>query len=141
MKGSRIPKAKAAKIVAISVLVYVGLVAAFESMLGIFQPTNQSTLVITTTDEDGTTSDRVLARLESGGQIYVAANHWPRAWYKQALENPNVQITVDGERGAYLAVPVTDEEHDRVNSENGTGVVFRILTGFPPRYFVRLDPR
>ena len=34
----------------------------------------------------------------------------------------------------------TDEEHDRVNSENSTGMVFRMLTGFPPRYFVRLDP-
>jgi len=97
--------------------------------------------VITTTDEDGTANDRVLARLESDGQLYVAANHWPRAWYRQALENPNVQVAVDDERGAYLAVPVTDEEHGRVNRDNGTGFVFRVMTGFPPRYFVRLDPR
>ena len=134
-------KVKTAKIVAILFLVYVGLVAAFESMLGFFQPGGQSTLVITTTDEDGTTNDRVLARLESGGRLYVAANHWPRAWYKQALENPSVQITQDGETGDYLAVPVTDAEHDRVQSDNGTGIAFRIMTGFPPRYFVRLDPR
>ena len=58
-----------------------------------------------------------------------------------SLENPSVQVAVDGEKGAYLAVPVTDEEHDRVNSDNSTGIVFRIVTGFPPRYFVRLDPR
>ena len=90
---------------------------------------------------DTTTNDRILARLESNGQLYVAANHWPRAWYNQALANPNVQVVVDGEKGAYLAIPVTDEEHDRVNGDNGTGVMFRILTGFPPRYFVRLDPR
>ncbi len=132
---------KAVKLIAILVLVYVGLVEAFESMLGFFQPAGPSTLVITTTDEDGTTSDRVLARLESGGRLYVAANHWPRAWYKQALENPSVQVAVDGEKRAYLARPVTDEEHDRVDSENSLGVVLRILTGFPPRYFVRLDPR
>ena len=134
-------KVKAAKTIAILFLAYVGFVAAFESMLGFFQPGGQSTLVITTTDEDGTTNDRVLARLESGGRLYVAANHWPRAWYKQALENPSVQITQDGETGDYLAVPVTDTEHDRVQSDNGTGIVFRIMTGFPPRYFVRLDPR
>ena len=121
--------------------VYVGIIVAFESLLGYFQPADQSTLVITTTDEGGTTNDRVLARLESNGQLFVAANHWPRAWYKQALENPSVQVAVDGERRAYLAIPVTDEEHDRVDSENSLGVVFRILTGFPPRYFVRLDPR
>ena len=132
---------KAVKMIAIMLLVYIGIVAAFESLLGYFQPTSQSTLVITTTDEDGTTKDRVLARLESNGQLYVAANHWPRAWYKQALENPNVQVTLDGEKGAYLAVPVTIEEHDRVNGENSHGLGFRILTGFPPRYFVRLDPR
>jgi hypothetical protein len=132
---------KTVKPIAIAILVYVGIIVAFESMLGFFQPANQSTLVITTTDEDGATHDRVLARLESDGRLYVAANHWPRAWYKRALENPNVRVAVDGEEGAYLAVPVTDEEHDRVNDENGTGIVFRILTGFPPRYFVRLDPR
>ena len=48
---------------------------------------------------------------------------------------------MDGEKGDYLAVPVSEEEHDRVNGENRHGVMFRILTGFPPRYFVRLDPR
>jgi hypothetical protein len=132
---------KAAKIIAISFLVYIGIVVAFESLLGYFQPAGQGTLVITTKDEDGGTNDRVLARLESNGQLYVAANHWPRAWFNQALENPNVQVTLDEEEGTYLAVPVTDEEHDRVNGENSLGIVFRILTGFPPRYFVRLDPR
>ncbi len=132
---------KAAKIITISFLVYVGLVVVFESLLGFFQPTNQSTLVITTTDEDGTTNDRVLASLESDGQLYVAANHWPRAWYKQALANPNVEVEIAGEKGTYLAVPITGEEHDRVDRENATGIVFHFMTGFPPRYFVRLDPR
>ena len=132
---------KAAKIIAILFLVYIGLVVAFESSLGYFQPAGEGTLVITTTDEDGNTNDRVLARLESNGQLYVAANHWPRAWYNQALENPQVQATIDGEKAAYLAVPITGEEHDRVNGENSHGMVFRILTGFPPRYFLRLDPR
>ncbi|HAD76140.1 MAG TPA: hypothetical protein DCG16_10165 [Gemmatimonadetes bacterium] len=134
---------KAIKAIAILFVVYAGLVATFESMLGYFQPGGQGTLVITTTDEGGATNDRVLARLESNGQLYVAANHWPRAWYRQALENPSVQVAVDGESGAYLAVPVTvtDEEHDRVQRDNDTGIVFRVMTGFPPRYFVRLEPR
>jgi len=133
---------KAVKIVAILIpVVYIGIVVAFESLLGYYQPAGQGTLVITTTDEDGITNDRVLARVESNGQLYVSANHWPRAWYHQALENPNVQVTLDGEKGDYVAVPVTAEEHERVKSENEHGIVFRILTGFPPRYFVRLDPR
>lgn len=132
---------KILKLFLILIFVYIGIVVLFESLLGYFQPANQNTLIITTTDEDGNTNDRVLARLESNGQLYVATNHWPRAWYTQALENPNVQIALDSEKEAYLAIPVTDDEHDRVNGENRHGIVFLILTGFPPRYFVRLDPR
>jgi len=132
---------KYVKIVAIVFVAYLGIVVAFESLLGYFQPAGQSTLVITTTDEDGNANDRVLSRLESNGQLYVAANHWPRAWYNQALENPQVQVTIDDANGQYLAVPVIDEEHDRVDTENSLGFVIRMLTGFPPRYFIRLDPR
>ena len=132
---------KALKIAALVVLVYVGIVVAFESLIGYFQPTAGSILVITTFEGDGIPHDRVVSRLESDGQLYVAANHWPRAWYNRALENPDVQVTLDGEKSDYRAIPVTGAEHDRVDGENSLGVVFRILTGFPPRYFVRLDPR
>jgi hypothetical protein len=132
---------KAVKLIVILFLVYVGIVIAFESLIGYFQPANESTLVITISDEGGTPNDRVLARVESNGQLYVSANHWPRAWYNQALENPNVQVTLDGVTGNYLAVPATEQEHDRVNSENPHGIMFRVLTGFPPRYFIRLDRR
>ena len=131
---------KAAKIIGILFLVYVGIVVAFESLLGYYQPAGAGSLVITTTNEDGETNDRVLSRIESNGAIYVAANHWPRAWFNQALENPNVQVTMDEENGSYLAVRITGEEHDRVNGD-GLPLSIRILTGFPPRYFVRLDPR
>ena len=130
----------ALKRIALLVLIYIGIIATFESLLGYFQPSGQSTLVITTANEDGTSHDRVLARLQSNGQLYVAVNHWPRAWYGRALENPSVQVAVNGVTGAYMAVPVSDEEHDRVNREHSLGLVFRILTGFPPRYFLRLDP-
>ncbi len=131
---------KAVKRIVISLVVYIGIVFTFESLIGFFQPADESSLVITTTAEDGTSNDRVLSRLESNGLLYVAANHWPRAWYKQALKNANVQATVDGVKKNYLAVPVTGEEHDRVDADNSLGVPFRLLTGFPPRYFFRLDP-
>ncbi len=132
---------KVVKVIVILALVYVGIVVVFESLLGYFQPAGQATLVITTTDDEGNTNDRVLSRLESNGQLYVAANHWPRAWYNRALENPQVQVAMDGKKAAYLAVPVADEEHDRVNADKPLGIVIRILTGFPPRYFLRLEPR
>ena len=131
---------RALRRIALLVLIYIAIIATFESLLGYFQPSGQGSLVITTADEDGTRHDRVLARLQSNGELFVAVNHWPRAWYGRALENPSVQVAVNGVTGAYMAVPVSDEEHDRVNREHSLGVVFRILTGFPPRYFLRLDP-
>ncbi len=132
---------KAVKILVILALVYVGIVVAFESLLGYFQPAGESTLIITTTDEDGSTNGRVVARLVSNDQLYVAANHWPRAWFNDVQDNPDVQVTMAGETKNYLAVAVSAAEHQRVDAENSLPLVFRILTGFPPRYFVRLDPR
>jgi len=134
---------KIVKWIAIALLIYVALIVTFESLIGFFQPANQSTLVISVVDSDGNEADRVLARLQSDDKLYVAANHWPRAWYRKALANPNVHVTLDGEKGAYLAVPVVagSNEHERVNRDNSVGVLFRILTGFPPRYFLRLEPR
>ena len=128
------------KIVAIVLGVYVLLVVAFESLLGYFQPVGPGTLVITTADAEGETHDRVLTGLESDGKSYVAVNHWPRAWYGRVKENPNVKITRDGETADYLAIPVAGEEHDRVAEDNPAGIGFRVMTGFAPRYFVRLDP-
>ena len=129
------------KIGLVVILVYVAIVAAFESMIGSLQPTAGSTLVITTLDDAGTPHDRVVTRLVTDGKLYVAANHWPRAWYKRALKNPEVQATIDGAKGNYRAIPVTGAEHDRVESEHAHGLAFRFVTGFPPRYFVRLEPR
>lgn len=132
---------KAVKIIAILALLYAGIVFTFESLLGYFQPKNQSTLIITTVTPDGVEKDRVLARIENNQQLYVAANHWPRAWYRQVLEQPNVSVSFNGEKKTYSAVPVTGAEHDQVNNARPLVLWFRILTGFPPRYFVRLDPR
>ena len=128
------------KIVAIVPGIYVLLVVAFESLLGYFQPEAPGTLVITTVDAEGETHDRVLSGLKSDGKSYVAVNHWPRAWYGRVKENPNVKITRDGETEDHLAIPVSGEEHDRVAEDNPVGIGFRVITGFAPRYFVRLDP-
>ena len=132
---------KAIKVIVILFLGYVGIVIAFESLIGVLQPASDTTLVITTFDEDGKAHERVLSRLESDEQLYVAANHWPRAWYDRALENPDLQVTLEGETKNYRAVPVSGQEQDRVNTENSLPFAFRLVTGFPPRYFLRLDPR
>ena len=131
---------KIAKIVGILVLVYVGIVVVFESLLGYFQPESDNTIVITTTNDDGESFNRVVSLLESQEKMYVAVNHWPRMWYYRLLDNPEILVKNGGEMGNYLAVPVEGTEHDQVQNDNPTGLVFRFLTGFPPRYFIRLDP-
>lgn len=130
-----------AKILMIVVLVYVGIVATFEALLGYFQPADAQTMVITTFDDEGQGADRVVARLESNGTLYVAANHWPRAWFNDALENDAVDITFDGATLPYRAVLLEGADHDEVNARHALPLTFRILTGFPPRYLMRLDPR
>lgn len=131
---------KALKIIGILFLVYVGIVVAFESWLGYAQPYGDGMMVITTTSADGETKPRVVAKLESDGKLYAAANHWPRAWYNQTLESPDVTVTIDEVEQPYRAVEVSGAEHDRVDADHSLPTFFRILTGFPPRYFVRLDP-
>ena len=128
------------KIIAIAIAIYVGIVIAFESWLGYSQPSGGGTIQITTVDDNGKSATRVVSRIESGGHLYVAANHWPRAWYRDALAHPEVTVTMDGETQTYTAVPVTGAEFDRVNADHPLGPMIRFLTGYPPRRLVRLDP-
>jgi hypothetical protein len=129
------------RILVIATVVYAAIVTAFETLIGVLQPQSGSVLVITTFDDAGVPHDRVVSKLDLDGKLYVATNHWPRAWYRRALAKPEVQATIGGQRSDYRAVPVSGAEHDQVNGAHPLPVFFRILTGFPPRYFLRLDPR
>jgi hypothetical protein len=106
-----------------------------------FQPRIGETLVLETTDADGTSRERVLAPIDLDGRLFVAANHWPRAWYHRALENPEVRVTRDGHTADYRAVPVSEEERERLLDESGFPRIGYLFTGFAPRQFLRLDPR
>lgn len=129
------------KVMLVLGLIYVGIVVTFESLLGYFQPADAQTMVITTFDADGVGSDRVVARLETDSELYVAANHWPRAWFRTALANDRVEITFNGVKASYKAVLLEGAEHDRINADHALPLGFRILTGFPPRYLMRLEPQ
>ena len=125
--------------------VYVGLVLAFEGLyLGWYQPKLENMpvpmLVITTTDDSGESRTRRLARLDTDGKIYVSAHHWPRAWYRRAVKNPDVRVETDGVESDCLAVRVAGEEYERVAAEYPSPLQVRFLMGFPPpREILRLD--
>jgi len=138
--------------------VYVVLVVLFETvLLGYNQPSFEDEggcsgfgqgcgipmIVITTTDDNGQSSDRMLARFNStDGKIYVSAHHWPRGWYKEAIKNPNVKGTIDGEVKEYVAVPIEGgEEFEMVDRGFPLRLPVKIMMGFPPkRQILRLDP-
>ena len=108
-----------------------------------FQPENigGTTIVITTLDAEGNSHERVLSPIDDDGTLFVAANHWPRAWYRRALANPDVGVTRDGETRKYLAVPVSEQERERLLDESGFPKVAYVFTGFAPRQFLRLEPQ
>lgn len=127
-------------------LVYVLFVVLFEAVyLGHFQPSFEEAgipmLVIKTTEPTGEPNERMLARLEIDNRIYVSAHHWPRGWYKRALQNPDVRVEIDGVTADYIAVPVDGAEFQRVDEAIPLGFGVRFLMGFPPeRDILRLDP-
>ncbi|MEM7098541.1 MAG: hypothetical protein AAF541_09825 [Pseudomonadota bacterium] len=131
------------KILLILVAVYVGIVVIFESWLGYSQPRGEQNLVITVTEDDGSKTERVLSLFQSEGDLYLAANHWPRAWFRQVQREPNVHIEFGGERaemsGNYTAFEISDSDHDRVLADNPIPFVGRFLMGFPPREFLRIE--
>ena len=127
--------------------IYVVFVVAFETLfLGLYQPrfarSGIPMLVITTTDDSGTSRPRRLARFETDGKLYVSAHHWPRAWYSRAIENSDVRVEIDGVEGDDIAVPVEGKEFERVAAEHPLPLAVRFLMGFPPpRQILRLDQR
>ncbi|MDJ0786485.1 MAG: hypothetical protein QNK05_06725 [Myxococcota bacterium] len=131
---------RVARIVGIGILAYVGLVVVVESALGLLQPDPGDTFVITTTDAEGVSSDRILSQNWSGSQLYASANHWPRAWYRAALANPQVKVTLDGVTADYVAVPVDEAEYERVDADIGNPIAVKFLFGFAPQRYLRLDP-
>lgn len=126
--------------------IYIGFVVAFETgYLGMYQPSFEESgipmLLLTTTDADGEANSRMLARFETDEKIYVSAHHWTRGWYHRARSNPQVQATIDGNDAAYIAVPITGDEFDRVATEHPLSFPVLFLMGFPPqRDILRLDP-
>ena len=134
-------------IVGIAAAGYLGVVVAVESLVGYMGrrharrgvQAGETWLLITTT-VDGEERSVVVAGVESAGRTYVAANHWPRTWYRRVVENPDVQVTVRGRQAAHRAVPVSGDERSRIEREYRLPLIVRILSGFPPRAFLRLDP-
>ena len=137
---------KFAKWLGVIAVIYVAFVVLFETVyLGMYQPSFESSgipmLVITTTDASGEAQSRRLASFRTDYGLYVSAHHWPRGWYKRAIQYPNVRVEIDGIESDYLAVAVVGQEFEKVSADYPLPLFVRFLMGFPPeRNILRLDP-
>lgn len=120
---------------------YFVLIAIIELLVWRLQPNYEDSLLITTTRSDGATTTRRLARFQYDGKLYVSSNHWFRRWYYQALEHPIVDIEHDGVSMRMGVVDVTGEEHNEVLNHYDMGFALRLLCGFAPSRFLRLEPK
>jgi hypothetical protein len=118
---------------------YIAMVTYFEARLGYLQPAGGSSIVIATFNNDDERHERVVRLTKIDGENYIAAQHWPRAWYYQALERPGVEVKMSSEFQPYTAVPLSGSELEHVKDVYRMGLGFRFRTGFAPRKFMRLD--
>jgi len=128
-------------VLALSFAGYVCFVALLEVAIWRFQPEMPGQVILTTTDREGKESSRTLAGFEHKSRLYVSSNHWLRGWYRAALSNPDVEITVDGETKPYRATRVQGSERDELSAAYTMGFVLRFICGFAPSRFLLLEPR
>lgn len=122
---------------------YVVFVILFESVfLGYFQPSFDGLpMILLTTNDNGEGQTRKLAAFEIDGKIYLSAHHWPRGWFRRAVNNPKVIAELDGIAADYDAVVIKGEEFDQVDATYPMPLPVLFLMGFPPeRDILRLDP-
>ena len=130
-------------------IVYIAFVIFFEGfILGYLQPNSVpdylkdrvEVIELGITNSSGDVNHRRVAGFEMDGKLYVSAHHWPRGWYHNAVENPEIIVEKDNVVADYIAVPIIGEEFERVAVGFPLSFPVRFAMGFPPkRDILRLD--
>ncbi len=119
---------------------YLLLLLLLEGVIWKVQPDMEGGLTLHV-DTGGTILKRKLYGLEYENKLYVSSNHWFRKWYHAILKNPQIEVERGGEAKPYTAVPIEGDEHMRIAKQYDMGFGLRLLCGFAPQRFLRLDPR
>jgi len=120
---------------------YAGLVLLAETLVWRIQPAMDGGVRITVTPDGGAPLQRHLYGFEHDGKLFVASNHWFRKWYYAALDYPDIEVTRDGVTRPFTARTVHGEEHERLSKDYNMGFVLRLICGFAPSKFLRLEPK
>jgi hypothetical protein len=140
---------RAARIVAIVLISYVGLALAFDAFIGVSQiGLGGPEGILRTTDDAGEIHESRMIVLQDGEVTWVQSGHHFRGWYHRLVKNPEVELEFEGEVKAYRAVALNDPEskanmHRLIEERVGRvgAAVVRTLLLFAEVKPVRLDPR
>jgi len=118
--------------------VYAILLLLLELVIWKVQPSmeNEVTLFV---NNDNSVAARKLYGFELDGSLYVSSNHWFRKWYYAVIENPFVDVERSGEIKSYKAIPLEGKERERIANAYQMNLLLRLMCGFAPRHFLRLD--
>lgn len=128
------------EILLIAIAGYVTLLLLLELVLWKAQPNMENVVTLFVVDGDVSFA-RKLYGFKHHGKLYVSSNHWFRQWYHAIVRSPDLEVEHAGEVKAYKAVAITGHEREEVAREYKMGFVFKLMCGFAPRRFLRLDPR
>lgn len=70
----------------------------------------------------------------------IQLNRAPGRRNNPAGSSTRVEVQMEDEFEPYIAVPLQGAEEEMLQEEYAVSLEFRFRTGFPPRYFLRLDP-
>jgi len=118
---------------------YVALVLLAEFAIWKLQPAMEGGVTVSIdTDSEGRL-ERHLASYEFDGKLYVSSNHWFRSWYYAAINNPIIELIHNDKTQLRRAVAVTGSEYQKVKEEYKMGFILRLICGFAPSKFLRLE--
>ena len=136
-------------LITLSVLVglYLLLAVGFDLAVGYLQPQREETVVLITTDSNGSKYERVLTpRQDESGQLWLVSGQWSRTWYKRAMENPDIELRRGTEVSAYRATPGDDGDAARLREIYTKGMspteifIGRAPFLFAPAKVLKLEP-
>lgn len=117
---------------------YVCLLLLLELVIWKAQPDMENGVTLFVGSGNSVTA-RKLYGFELDDNLYVSSNHWFRKWYYAVLDNPNITVKHAGKVKPCKAIPLEGDERGRVAKAYQMNFVLRLMCGFAPRHFLRLD--
>ncbi len=124
------------------IIAYLVILLFVEVVVWRIQPAMDGGVMLIIPGDGDALMKRTVYGYRHDGTLYVSSNHWFRSWYRAALRQRDIEVLAEGldEPRRYTATIVAGDELSRVREGYNMGFFLRLLCGFAPRKFLRLDP-